>query len=153
MRHHRPEQLRFDWVLIANAARARCFVRDADNGALREFRAFVHPASRLDGSHLVSDRPGHAFKGAASTQFEPHTDARTKEHTRFAHEIAAWLEEQALANRFEHLALFASSAFLGELRAQLGAAARGRLQASAAHDLTTCTDRELEQRVTSALTA
>ena len=38
-----------DWVLIANAARARCFVRDADNGAMREERSFVHPASRLKG--------------------------------------------------------------------------------------------------------
>ena len=31
-----PRAAALDWVLIANAARARCFVRDADNGAMRD---------------------------------------------------------------------------------------------------------------------
>ena len=62
-----------EWVLVANAARARCFERDADNGAMREIEGFVHPASRLKGLDLGNDRGGLAHKGVASTQFAPAT--------------------------------------------------------------------------------
>ena len=119
-----------DWVLIANAARARCFVRDADNGAMREERSFVHPASRLKGAALEHDRGGKVHKSAASTQFAPHTDVHDKEHAAFARELAAFLEKAALAQQYPALSLIASAAFLGELRAQLGPAAQQALAPS-----------------------
>jgi len=72
-----------DWVLIANAARARCFVRDADNGAMREERSFVHPASRLKGKELSDDRGGKVHKSMASTQFAAHTDVHDKDNASY----------------------------------------------------------------------
>jgi protein required for attachment to host cells len=142
-----------DWVLIANAARARCFVRDADNGAMREERSFVHPASRLKGAALDHDRGGKVHKSTASTQFAPHTDAHDKEHAAFARELAAFLEEAALAQRYPALSLIASAAFLGELRAHLGPAAHKRLRQDVALDLSAYEGAELERRVTLALGA
>jgi hypothetical protein len=145
----RPHRL--DWVVVANAARARCFERDADNGAMREIAAFVHPASRIEGRALSDDRAGHAYKGAASTQFQPRTDAPTKEHVRFARVIADFVEDGARAHRFEQLAMFASDPFLGVLRARLGHAARGHVHTSRPLDLTLYGDGELELRVREAL--
>ena len=142
-----------DWVLVANGSRARCFERDSENNALREIADFVHPEGRLKRQAIESDRPGHALKGAASTQFEPRTDPHAKELARFADELVAQLDEAALSHRFNHLALIASNPLLGELRSRLGAAARERLGASVALDLTAYADRELEHRVAHALAA
>ena len=140
-----------DWVLIANAARARSFARDPENGAMRELRSFVHPGSRQKGQALTDDRAGLAFKGQASTQYAPHTDPHDKEHEQFARELAQVLEEAALAHQYPGLALIASPAFLGELRAHLGPATQALLRAGAALDLTTYEGAELERRVAQAL--
>jgi protein required for attachment to host cells len=149
--HAIPPAAALDWVLIANAARARCFVRDADNGAMREDRSFVHPASRLKGMELSHDRGGKVHKSVASTQFAAHTDVHDKEHAAFARELAAFLEEAALAQRYPGLWLIASAEFLGELRAHLGPAVRKRLRQGVALDLSTYEGAELEHRVTQAL--
>jgi protein required for attachment to host cells len=141
----------FDWVLIANAARARCFVRDADNGAMREECSFIHPASRLKGVALDHDRGGKVRKSMTSTQFVPHTDAHDKEHAVFAREVAAFLEKAALGHQYPALSLIASAGFLGELRAQLGPAALKRLRQAIAVDLSAYQGAELEHRVTQAL--
>jgi protein required for attachment to host cells len=141
----------FDWVLVANASRARCFVRDADNGAMREDQGFIHEASRLKGLALAHDRDGKVRKSAASTQFAPHTDRHQKEHASFARELADFLERAALAQSYPGLSLVASAGFLGELRAHLGPAAGKRLRHAVALDLSSFQGAELEHRVTRAL--
>ena len=146
-----PPSPALDWVLIANAARARCFARDADNGAMREERSFVHPASRLKGAALEHDRGGKVHKSTASTQFAPHTDVHDKEHAAFARELAAFLEKAALAQHYPALSLIASAAFLGELRAQLGPAAQTRVRQAVPLDLSAYEGAELEHRVSRAL--
>jgi protein required for attachment to host cells len=139
------------WVLVANAARARCFARDDENNAMRELAGFVHPASRMKGQALEHDRGGLVHKGVASTQFQPHTEAHEKEHVQFARELAQYLDEAALAHRYPALTLFASAPFLGELRAQLSPATQKLLGTSVAVDLTAYEGTELEQRVAQAL--
>jgi protein required for attachment to host cells len=140
-------------VVVANAARARLFERDGENGALRELASMVHPQTRMKGQALGHDRPGRAHKGEASTAFPPHTDPRRKEHTEFARELAQRLEEAALEHRFAHVSVLASNPFLGELKAQLGAATQHLLQAAVALDLTPLAGAELEQRVGQVLQA
>ena len=143
-----------DWVVVANAARARFFERDPENNAMRELSSFVHPQSRQKGQALAHDRPGKAQKGStASTAFPPHTDLHQKEHAEFAHELAHSLEEAALAHSYPRLAILASNPFLGELKAQLGAATQRLLQATVALDLTPHEGAELEHRVAQALQA
>jgi protein required for attachment to host cells len=141
------------WVLVANAARARCFARDDENNAMRELAGFVHPESRMKGEALMHDRGGLAHKGVASTQFQPHTDPHEREHAVFARELAQYLEDGALAHRYPAVSLFASAPFLGELRTHLGAATQKLLRASMALDLTGYEGAELEQRVAQALQA
>jgi protein required for attachment to host cells len=138
-------------VVIGNAARARLFERDPDNGAMRELASFVHPLSRAKGVALADDRPGHAMKGRAHTQFQPHTDPHEREHHRFAQEIARHLEQEALAHRIGRLLLFVSDPFLGELSGELGQAARSVLAQRVAHDLSAWQGAELEHRVNQAV--
>jgi protein required for attachment to host cells len=141
-----------EWVVVCNAARARSFERDGDNGAMREIDAFVHPGSRLKGQELgTTDRGGLVHKGTASTQFAPPTDPREKEHALFARELSEMLEQAALAHRYTKLVLIASKPFLGELKAHLGTASGRALGAAIALDLTAYSGRELEQRVTQAV--
>jgi protein required for attachment to host cells len=140
-----------DWVLVANAARARCFERDAENGAMRELRSFVHPSSRLPAQDLSHDRGGKAMKSQARTQFAPHTDPLDKEHVLFARELARHLEQAALAHEFPALTLFASPPFLGELRNHLGPAVQALLRRGVPLDLTRYEGAELEERVAVAL--
>ena len=118
---------------------------------MREIADFVHPKGQFKEQALQGDRPGHAFKGTASTQFEPHTDPHAKELARFADELVAQLDEAAQAHRFKRLALIASHHLLGELRSRLSPAARDRLYSSVALDLTAYADSELEHRVADAL--
>lgn len=147
--HSRVDPL--DWVLVANAARARCFERNDHNHALRELASFVHPQSRQKGSALADDRGGLVHKGVASTQYQPHTDVHKKEHEAFARELAQYLDDAVLAHRCSGLVLLASSAFLGEIRSHLGSSTVPRVKAGIALDLTSFTGAELEQRVTEAL--
>lgn len=142
-----------DWVLVANAARARIFVRDPDNGALRELDDFVHPPSRQKGHELARDRGGHVMKSDASTQLMPHTDPHDREHLRFARELAESLDAAALGHRMPGLVLMASNPFLGVLRGQLGAATTAKLRGSVALDLVRYEGPELERRVGEALAA
>jgi protein required for attachment to host cells len=148
-RRSRVEPL--DWVLVANAARARCFERNDHNHALRELACFVHPEGRQKGTELADDRGGLVHKGVASTQYQPHTDVHKKEHEAFARELAQYLDDAVLAHRCPGLVLLASSAFLGELRSHLGKTTAPLLKASIALDLTSFSGTELEQRVTQAL--
>jgi len=138
-------------VLVANAGRARLFERDPENKAMRELASFVHPRTRLKGAALGHDRPGQAFKGEARTSYEPHTDLHQKEHAEFARELAQRLGEEAIDRRYPHVAIFASSPFLGELKAHLGAGTQRLLTAAVPLDLTAFDDSELEHRVAQAL--
>lgn len=138
-------------VLVANAARARLFERDADNGAMRETASFVHPQSRMKGRELGRDRPGQAFKSEARTAYEPSTDPHQKETTEFARELAQRLEALALARRYWRIAVLASNPFLGELNKELGAATRKLPHLAVALDLTTLDGAEIEHRVADAL--
>jgi protein required for attachment to host cells len=146
-----PQPVHLDWVLVANAARARCFARDPDNNAMKELASFVHPASRLKGSSLGADRGGQVRKSAVSTEFAPRLDVHQKEHASFAHELGAYLEDAARVHRYPRVDLIASKEFLGELRAQLGSSTQRLLGVSVGLDLTLCEGAELERRVAKVL--
>lgn len=147
-----PPRVHLGWVLIANSARARSFIRDEENHAMREICSFVHTESRQKGVALQADRGGKIRKSeGASSQFSPVSDPHQKEHTQFARELAQYLEEAALAHRFPEVSLIAAKGFLGDLRLQLGPVTRQRLHFCVPSDFTAYDGSELERRVTEAL--
>jgi protein required for attachment to host cells len=136
------------WILIANATHAR-LVQQEDGARIKILKTFSHSRSRSKASELVADRAGHettvhAFGG---TTYQPRTDPKKKEHGRFARELADDLERQAQLGSFESLAVFASSPFLGELKAELGPATTRLLSDTHDVDLTSVGPAELGRRI------
>lgn len=125
--HTRPKP---DWILIANTTRARVLQREPGS-AMVVLESFVHPAGR--GQRLM--------------------DATQKECTRFAHELAQYLEHEARQGHFGCLTLFASTSFLEELRAGLGKVTTRLLSGIHELDLTSVGVAELERRVSHELAA
>jgi protein required for attachment to host cells len=140
--------MKAQWILIANATRARLFERQPDE-PLRMLRSFDDPDGRKRAGELASDKAGrelsgHGFGGAA---FEPRMDAKHKEHVLFARQIAQDLEHGARTNSFASLIVFASSPFLGELRNELGSSTTRLLAGTYDVDLTAVGPAELESRL------
>lgn len=141
-----------DWVLIANATRASVYERAA-GGQLRLVRSFEHMLSRERSAQLGDDKAGRevnpsGFGGAA---FEPRADLHRKERQRFANELAAFLDQEAQADTFASIAIFAADPFLGELRRELRPACMRRLSTAQGPDLTHVGIAELPKRIGKAL--
>ena len=137
-----------EWILIANATRARLLQREP-GCPLVVVDSFDHPQSRSKISELADDRAGqgksdHSVGGAS---YPPRLDAKEKEHLHFARELADYLEEHAQQGHFHSLTLFASSPFLGELKPQLGTATARLVSATHDLDLTSVGLVELDQRI------
>ena len=134
---------------MANASHARLLSRDSATDPLVQFATLEHPESRLKASQLADDRPGHEATDNSSggNRYEPRSDVRRKEHQRFAREIAQRLDTGLAAGQFSALWLFASSPFLGELKAQLSDAVNKHMHLALDSDLTALGLAEIEQRL------
>jgi protein required for attachment to host cells len=141
--------MKTQWILVANASLARWFKRESPSDPLVTLPTMEHPESRLKGSQLADDRPGHEATDNSSggNRFEPRSDPRRKEHRRFAREIAERLDDALAEEGFKSLWICASDPFLGELKAALSDAVRHRLQHTVDSDLTALGIEELERRL------
>lgn len=144
------------WVLIANAARAKCFERHGPDHVLTELIEFVHPHVLLSERAEVGNLTGAAGKGHGRTahagkQFEPHTEAHAKERAVFSRQIADYINDGAANQRFTSLALIATSPMLGDLRSCLSGASKKLVRTSAVSDLTSYVGPELKRRIDEAL--
>jgi len=139
-----------NWIVVANASRARVLEESDRPGRYVHIADLVHPQSRQKGSALADDRPGHAHaegSGQAGTSYVRHTDPREREHDRFAREVAERIDHGVAAHRCAGLTLVASSPFLGRLKAHLGGQAVKAIVRSIDADYTTLTERELAERL------
>lgn len=144
------------WILIANAQRARCFERHAQNHSLTELADFVHPhkslASKASGGDLTGAAgKGHGRTGHAGTQFEPHTQARAKERGSFAHQLADYLNKGTSEQQCDQLILIVTAPMLGELKPCLHSASKKVLKRCVVSDLTDYMGPDLIERVDHAL--
>lgn len=141
-----------DWILIANATRARLLEQETTD-KVKELKSFEHPKSRSRASELGTDRAGYQRTdrsyGAAS--FQPRTDPKQKEHVLFAREVAGYLEREAHLGTFGSISLLVSSPFLGELKAELGDATKRLLGVTRDVDLTMVGKAEIGRRVANEL--
>lgn len=140
--------MKADWILVANATRARVLQQDTKQ-RVTELASFEHPASRSKVSELVDDRSGleHSDRSYGSAVYQPRVDAKQKEHQRFARQLAQYLEQQAQAGHYARIELFASNPFLGELKAELGSATMRLLGGTHDLDLTMVGKAELGRRI------
>ena len=136
------------WILIANATHARVLRQEGDN-RVTVLESFEHPQSRIKIGDLADDRAGQerTDRSFSGTAYTPRIDTKQKEHLRFARELSDFLERQARLNRFESLEVFASSPFLGELKAELGSATAQLVSGTHDLDLTAVGPAELGPRI------
>jgi protein required for attachment to host cells len=142
------------WILVANATEARLLQREPGT-PLVVLQAFHHPEGRSSSAELGDDKAGRDLSGHGfgSAAYQPRLDAHRKEHLHFARELAGYLEQAATQQRYETLALCASSPFLGELKQALGDGAQRRLAETHDVDLTHFGVGEIEQRLAGASSA
>ncbi len=139
-----------NWLVVANAAKARVLEESAKPGAYAHLADLVHPQSRQKGTELSSDRPGHVNslgQRSGGTSYPSRTDVREREHDRFAHEVAAAVNDGVAAGQCAGLVLVASNPFLGQVKAHLSEQAHKVLLRCVASDYTALRDAELAQRL------
>jgi protein required for attachment to host cells len=141
--------MKTQWIVVANASQARFFKQDSASGPLIAVTSMAHPASRLKGSELANDRPGHEAtdNSPGGNRFEPRSDPRRREHRRFAREVADRLDDALGAGEFSSLWICASDPFLGELKPELSEAVRHRLERTTDSDFTSLDIGEIERRL------
>ncbi|KJS09085.1 MAG: Host attachment protein [Hoeflea sp. BRH_c9] len=126
------------WVVVADGAKA-LFLENAgtpDKPALQVFNAFEQENPKTAAQGV--DRPGRLSDGMGSAHRSAvqETDWHRLAKHEFAHEIAAVLDKNAQAGRFEQLVIVAPPVVLGELRKSLTKAVSGRITAEITKDLT-----------------
>jgi protein required for attachment to host cells len=142
-----------NWLVVANAARARVLEQSDAGEAYVHVADLVHPESRQKGTELGGERAGHITSGkhgAGSAEYRPRTDVHEREHEHFAQEVAEMLNAGVASGRCAGLVLVASNPFLGELKAHLSEQSHKRLLRTLAHDYTTLDDSELARRLAAA---
>lgn len=107
------------YIVVADAARARVFTRDALKLVERE--SLVHAANRLHEGDLVTDRGADVHESTATTARSSggENTARTHEEQVFAKEVAERVYRARVDNSLEKLILVAPPRFLGQLRDKL----------------------------------
>ncbi len=121
-----------DWILIANTTRAR--VLQQRGPVMEVLESFVHPAGR-------------------GQVMPPLLDARQKNYTRFAQELAQYLEAEARMGHFASLLILAPLPFLEELRGALGKFTARLVVGTVERDLTSWGLAELGRQVSRELAA
>jgi protein required for attachment to host cells len=141
--------MKSELILIANATEARFFIHRHGQERLAFLETLEHPEGRLKASELGDDRPGHGSSDQrpGGVPFTPRTDPHRKAHLQFAHRLADRIDELMAEGGLDGIVLFASSPFLGELKAAMSAASQKVVHATADVDLTSVPAGELSARL------
>lgn len=139
-----------NWLVVANAARARILEEADGHGGYVHRADLVHTQSRQKGVDLGADRAGHrqgSAPGPGGTAYPPRTDVHDHEHDQFAREVAAALNAGVSSGDCAGFKLVASNPFLGRLKSHLDPHARKALLATVPNDFTSLSDVELARRL------
>ncbi|HSP58862.1 MAG TPA: host attachment protein [Halomonas sp.] len=123
------------YIVVADAARARIFTRDALK--LVEQEDLVHAEGRLHEGDLVTDRGGemHESSSATSRSYGEEGAATNHQDEIFAKQISERLYRARVENILEKLILVAPPRFLGRLRDKLDGPTAKRVIHTLAKDL------------------
>jgi protein required for attachment to host cells len=114
-----------NWIVAANASRARFFSQEHSSDALEEINDMVNDAARLRMTETESDNFGptsagksvHNTGGATPNKtYEPAQTPDVHQAELFARDIAGFLLQSYQEGRFQQLSLVVSPQFLGMLR-------------------------------------
>jgi protein required for attachment to host cells len=114
-----------NWIVSANASRARIFAQDEATDPLEEINDMVNEAARMRRLDLESDKYGPTAAGKSTHNVGAATPNKTYEPAQtpdahqaelFARDIAGYLLQAYQQGKFQNLSLVVSPQFLGMLR-------------------------------------
>jgi protein required for attachment to host cells len=142
------------WILLANGHRARFLQHERTQDTLVELAGFIYPAAAAlapsSAAHLKAGQV-KANLGHPGKQFEAATAAVEKVYSRFARQLANYLNKAVAERRCDRVALIASGPMVSAIRTKLSAHAADLLLRSVEADFTRYQGAELLQRVQAAL--
>ena len=138
---------RITWFCVADAGTARIKQQNAVRGPLESVTTLNH-APYEHGRYEEAGK-GQESMGSARHGFQDAEGPIRKEKREFAHVVAEYLDAGAQRGAYHRLVLAAPPKFLGDLRAALGAKAKGLITGEIPTDLTKESDAELAARVAS----
>jgi protein required for attachment to host cells len=139
-----------NWLVVANAAKARVLEETDRSGVYVHLADLVHPQSRQKGTELSGARPGHVHslgQRGGGTSYPSRTGVRDREHDRFAREVAAAVNDGVSAGHCAGVVLVASNPFLGHVKSHLTEQANKVLLRCVPSDYTALRDAELAERL------
>ena len=107
------------WVLVADSARARLYLRGRQWDQLEQLEEHEHPEGRAHEGDLVSDQGTAVMQRGGQGQrrsSQPEVSATEHEARVFAHALAERLRKGRVEHEWDSLALVAAPHFLGLLR-------------------------------------
>ncbi len=126
------------WIVIADGSRARIVVHREGGKGFDIVSETASQEAHTPSHEIWADRPGRTREGgyAGHHGIEPRRDPHNERKAAFVRGLAAQLNQAAEEKRFDRLILFAPPRCLGEMRDALDEAARRKIKAAAAKDLT-----------------
>ena len=110
------------WILVADSARARLYLRGRRWDQLDQLEEIEHPEGRAHEGDLVSDQGASVIQRGGQGQrrsSQPEVSATEHEAQVFAHELAGRLRKGRVEHEVDSLVLVAAPHFLGLLRTTL----------------------------------
>ncbi|MDP2344359.1 MAG: host attachment protein [Deltaproteobacteria bacterium] len=135
------------WIMVADSIVARIYATSARGAALQLVDSIEHPAGRLRGQDLVTDRPGTTGESTHRHSFEPHTPPVDVELDHYAKLLADKLEAGRRQESYSGLIMAMPPRLLGRVKASLSNETEKRLIETLHERLVDLTDDELRVRI------
>lgn len=104
------------WVVCANSSECNIYAYDKKAIKLTTVKTLSHPESKLKGTDINSDGPGHyQAAGTARGSYAPDEKPQTQEARNFAKQIAMEVETGRTAHQYEKLIIVTPPAMQGLL--------------------------------------
>lgn len=131
------------WILVADGARARIFVKSFRKLENALGQDFVN--DNLKDKDLTSDKPGRSFESSNPTRhaYEPRTDWHQYHKQLFAKDLCVILERANENEDFDELIIISPPKTLGAIREYLGKQILSKVTVEIPKDITKFTEHEL----------
>lgn len=141
------------WILVADRARARLFLLDAEAHGLQPVEEFSNPDGRLRPREMQTDRPPivHDRFGHGRHAIEPGTRPEDTSALRFAAQLRDVLEAGRSMHAYRQLVLIAPPRFLGFLNGSLGRRVRAAVVLEVAKEMTGADEKRILSQLPRAL--
>ena len=129
------------WVLVADGARARIFVKNQEN--LRDAMGCDFVGENLKDSEAGTDKPGRGFESSNPTRhaYQPRTDWHQYHKELFAKELCDTLEAENA--EFDELIIISPPKTLGNIRSYLSKQTLSKVKAEIHKDVTKLSEHDL----------